>query len=151
MFLKFTQIWMKNPWVVGNLWPHVAARYGSTTDVFSQSWSLTSLEDFCGLSFLKSCQSFRNPKEETVGIVGLVTILVHYDIGCSNRTLPRYLLNVSFVCWILFSKFGADFFDFKCLWVCKNEFKLLLFSREHHFFHCSIGGTISAPFIFLGF
>ena len=65
----------------------MAARYGSTMDLFSQSCSLMSLEDFCGLSFVKSCQSFRNPKEETVGIVGLVAILVHFDAGCSNRSV----------------------------------------------------------------
>jgi len=78
---------MRNLRVVGNLWPHVAVCYGSTMDVFSQSCSSMSLEDFCGLSFLKSCQSFRNPKEETIGIVGLVAILVHSDAGCSDRTV----------------------------------------------------------------
>ena len=65
----------------------MAARYGSTMDIFSQSCSSMSLEDFCGLSFVKSCQSFRNPKEETIGIVGLVAILVHSDAGCSDSTV----------------------------------------------------------------
>ena len=78
---------MRNPPVLRNLWLHVVAYYGSTVDVFSQSCSSMSLEDFCGLSFVKSCQSFRNPEKEIASIVGLVAILVHSDAGCSDRTV----------------------------------------------------------------
>ena len=68
---------MRNLLVVGDLWLHVVVRGGSVVDDLSGFCTLKSLEDFCGLIFLRNLvQSFRNPKWETAGIVGLVAILV---------------------------------------------------------------------------
>ena len=77
-FLRFAQIWMRNPRVAGNLWPCVAARGGSVVDDFFWVLCIKVLRRLLWVDFLWNLvRNFRNLGWKTADVVGLVAILVY--------------------------------------------------------------------------
>ena len=81
---------MRNPWVVGNLWPCVAMRGGSVIEGLSGFCTSKSLEDFCGLIFceiLSEILEIRDGRLQTLldllppWSILAVAILTVFDIG----------------------------------------------------------------------
>ena len=81
---------MRNPRVVGNLWPCVAVRGGSIAEDLSGFYTSKSLEDFCGLIFceiLSEILEIRDGRLQTLldllppWSTLAVAILTMFDIG----------------------------------------------------------------------
>ena len=121
---------MRNPRVVGNLWPCVAVRGGSIAEDLSEFYTSKSLEDFCGLIFceiLSEILEIRNGKPHCWTCYHFRLFSPLYA-GCSVRRVtafrlegqkvssePPFFLFLCIKCHLLFSKFGADLLDFECI------------------------------------
>ena len=81
---------MRNPRIVGNLWPCVVVCGGSVVDDFSGFYTSKSLEDFCGLIFCEILSEFLEIRDGSLQMLLdllppwstlAVVILTVFDIG----------------------------------------------------------------------
>ena len=68
-------------------------------------------------------RNFRNPRWETADVVGLIATLVYFGGGHSDNVWQPRQIGLTSKCLLLFSRLGAIFFDFECIWVAKSDFK----------------------------